>query len=199
MLTRRKRTKVKKTNKPPRKGHASLKKKYQKICKRECKKNYPIDLCGYKDNIWCENKDGLKIKHNLSKNDNLRNMALITSKNHRNQTLENLIQKINPNKTIRMGSVGCKIASIIRGESDLYISLSLPGQSSPKDWDFAAPEALIKAAGGAITNLDNQELSYGKLNFEQGGIIIASNNAIIHKNICFSIREIIEKNQIYPI
>ena len=154
---------------------------------------------GYKDNIWCENKDGLKIKHNLSKNDNLRNMALITSKNHRNQTLENLIQKINPNKTIRMGSVGCKIASIIRGESDLYISLSLPGQSSPKDWDFAAPEALIKAAGGAITNLDNQELSYGKLNFEQGGIIIASNNAIIHKNICFSIREIIEKNQIYPI
>ena len=53
MLTRRKRTKVKKTNKPPRKGHASLKKKYQKICKRECKKNYPIDLCGYKDNI-CE-------------------------------------------------------------------------------------------------------------------------------------------------
>ena len=40
-----------------------------------------------------------------------------------------------------MGSIGCKIASILRGDSDIYITLSLPGKSSPKDWDFAAPEA----------------------------------------------------------
>ena len=53
-----------------------------------------------------------------------------------------------------MGSIGCKIASIIRGESDIYISLSLPGKSSPKDWDFAAPEAILKAAGGgSITKI----------------------------------------------
>lgn len=154
---------------------------------------------GYKDIVWCEKKNGLKIKPNLSKNENLRNMVLVTSKNHRNQSLKNLIQKINFNKTIKMGSVGCKIASIIRGESDLYISLSLPGKSSPKDWDFAAPAAILKAAGGAITNLNNQELSYGKLNYEQGGIIIASNNAKIHEKICLSVREIIDKNQIYPL
>ena len=62
-----------------------------------------------------------------------------------------LYSEINFKKVINMGSVGCKIASIIRGESDIYISLSLPGKSSPKDWDFAAPEAILKAAGGAIT------------------------------------------------
>ena len=59
-----------------------------------------------------------------------------------------------------MGSIGCKIASIIRGESNIYICLSLPGKSCPKDWDFAAPEAILKAAGGAITNLNNEELIY---------------------------------------
>ena len=75
-----------------------------------------------------------------------------------------------------MGSIGCKIASILGGKSDLYICLSLPGNSSPKDWDLAAPEAILINAGGAITNLDNQELSYGRSNFEQGGIIVASNN-----------------------
>ncbi len=144
-------------------------------------------------------KDGSKINHNLSKNEVLRNMVLVTSKNHKNQTLNNLIQKINFNKTIMMGSIGCKISSILRGESDVYISLSLPGKSSPKDWDFAAPEAILKAAGGAITNLDNQELSYGKFNFEQSGIIVASNNAHNHQKICLSIKEIIEKYQIYPL
>ena len=48
---RRKMTKTDKAGKPPRKGHATLKKKYQKICKKACKKDYPIDPCDYKDNI----------------------------------------------------------------------------------------------------------------------------------------------------
>ena len=91
-----------------------------------------------------------------------------------------------------MGSIGCKIASIVRGDSDIYICFSLPGKSSPKDWDFAAPEAILRSAGGAITTLDSRELIYGKSNFAQGGVIIASNNAVNHKNICLEIKEIIE-------
>ena len=58
-----------------------------------------------------------------------------------------------------MGSIGCKIASIIRGESDIYIALSLPGKTVLKDWDFAAPEAILRAAR-SIT-IDNEELIYG--------------------------------------
>ena len=102
-------------------------------------------------------------------------------------------------KNINIGSVGCKIASIIRGESDIYISLSLPGKSSPKDWDFAAPEAILKAAGGAITKINNQALFYGKPNFEQGGIIIATNNNLKHESICSQLIELIKKYELYPI
>jgi len=72
-------------------------------------------------------------------------------------------------------------------------------KSSPKDWDFAAPESILKAAGGAITNLDNQELSYGKNNFEQRGIIVATNNRKTHGSICLEIKKIIENNKIYPL
>ena len=98
-----------------------------------------------------------------------------------------------------MGSIGCKIASIVQGKSDIYICLSLPGKSSPKDWDFAAPESILKAAGGAITNLDNKELTYGQTSFQQGGIIIATNNRHTHRNICSEIKKIIEDNSIYPL
>lgn len=153
----------------------------------------------YDNNIWCEKKDGSRIKPDLSENKSLNKMILVTSKNHRNPTLKNLIQKTGFHKVILMGSIGCKIASILKGQSDIYVSLSLPEQSSPKDWDFAAPQAILKAAGGAITDLDNKELTYGKSNFEQGGIIIASNNAKNHKKICLEIREIIERYQIYPL
>ena len=98
-----------------------------------------------------------------------------------------------------MGSIGCKIASIVSGESDIYICLSLPGKSSPKDWDFAAPESILKKAGGAITNLDNEELTYGQNNFEQGGIIVASSNKNTHQHICTEIKKIIEDEGIYSL
>ena len=147
---------------------------------------------------WCEKRDGSKYEPILLNNKNLQEMTLVTSKNHGNETLKNLIQKINFRKVEIMGSIGCKIASIVRGDSDIYICLSLPGKSSPKDWDFAAPESILKAAGGAITNLDNQELSYGKTCFEQGGIIVATNNNHLHENICLKIKEIIKKYDLYP-
>ena len=148
---------------------------------------------------WGEKRDGSLIEPNLSKNKSLQDMILVTSKNHNNETLKKLIQEIDLKKIIVMGSIGCKIASILRGESDLYICLSIPGKSSPKDWDFSAPEAVLNAAGGSITNLDKKELSYGNSNFEQGGIIIASSEKQMHTKLCHQIKEIIIKNKLYPL
>ena len=148
---------------------------------------------------WCEKRDGSKYKPMVLKSKNLQEMTLVTSKNHGNQILQNLIKKINFNKVEIMGSIGCKLASIVRGDSDIYICLSLPEKSSPKDWDFAAPESILNAAGGAITNLDNEPLIYGKTSFEHGGIIVATNNRDTHGSICLEIKKIIEVNGIYPL
>ena len=153
----------------------------------------------FEDKVWFENKEGSKFKVNLNKNKTLQEMTLVTSKNHRNEALKNLIQKIKFKEVMIMGSVGCKIASIVRGESDIYICLSLPGKSCPKDWDFAAPSAILKAAGVAITNINNKELSYNESNFEQGGIIVASNNVNEHSSLCIEIKKVIKKYEIYPI
>ena len=150
-------------------------------------------------NAWSERRDGYKNKIKVKNNKTLQEMTLVTSKNHRNKILENLIDKVNFKKVNVMGSIGCKIASIIRGESDIYISLSLPGKSSPKDWDFAAPEAILRAAGGSITNLENEDLTYENQSFNQGGIIIASNNKQNHQEVCLQIKEIIERYNIYPL
>ena len=151
------------------------------------------------EEVWCEKRSGSKFKPNVSLNKELKDMTLVISKNHGNETLKNLIEKVDFKEVKIMGSIGCKIASIIRGESDIYISLSLKGKSAPKDWDFAAPHALLKAAGGAITNLDNQELIYNNSNFEQRGVIIATSNRKSHKEICSQVKKIIEEFDIYPL
>ena len=81
----------------------------------------------------------------------------------------------------------------------IYISLSLPGKSSPKDWDLAAPEAILKGSGGLITDINNRELLYGKTKFEQSGILIASNNSEDHYKICFEVKKIIKEYDLYPL
>ena len=153
----------------------------------------------YGEKVWVEKKNGSKFKASLPNKKNLQDLVLVTSKNHGNNTLNKLIEKIKFKKVIIMGSIGCKITSIVRGESDIYICLSLPGKSSPKDWDFAAPHSILINAGGSITDIFNQELVYGKSNFEHNGIIVASRNVQTHKNICLKIKEIISKHQLYPL
>ena len=149
--------------------------------------------------VWCEDKSGARKEVKFSNNFSLKDMTIVTSKNHRNKKLQDLIDKLGFKKSLVMGSIGCKIASIVRGESDIYISLSLPGKSAPKDWDFAAPEIILRQAGGAITNLYNEELSYNNQNFRQEGIVIASNNIKNHKIICLEIQKVIQKYNIFPL
>ena len=43
------------------------------------------------------------------------------------------------------------------------------------------------------------ELLYGKSNFEQGGIIVASNNQLTHEKVCLEIKEIIKRSNLYPL
>ena len=150
------------------------------------------------DMVWCENRNKEYKKTNLSRKHNLRDMTIVTSKNHSNNVLQSLIKKVKFKEVIVMGSIGCKIASILRGESDIYICISLPGKSAPKDWDLAAPAAALKAAGGAITNINNEDLTYGNSNFTQNGIIIASSNYDNHKKICSEIKGIINQFDLCP-
>ena len=146
--------------------------------------------------VWCESNSKSLLNSNLSKIKNLDEMTLVSSRNHNNENLKKLLDKIKFKKKIVMGSIGCKIASIIRGESDIYLSYTPFGGNGPKDWDFAAPEAILIAAGGSITNVDNNELTYGSNKLIHNGLIVASSNKENHGEICKKIKNIILENNL---
>ena len=142
---------------------------------------------------WCESLKSNKQKYKEPNCKNINEIKILTSKSHFHAQLEFLLKGLRPLEVIGMGSVGYKVKSILRGEADLYISYSLPGGSSPKDWDMAAPEALIRGAGGYFTDLNFKNLEFLKDdNYQQGGIVIASMNKN-HKNLCSKILEILEQ------
>ena len=56
----------------------------------------------------------------------------------------------------RSGSAALDLCSIAAGRAELYFELRL----SP--WDFAAGALLVKEAGGRVTTVDGQEITYDK-------------------------------------
>jgi len=130
---------------------------------------------------WYENRDGFKKNISFSKRQDISELVLVSSKNHQQSKLQNLLSSLCFAETKKIGSVGCKVASILRGEADVYISLS--GKTSPKDWDMAAPHALIEAAGGKFSHADGTNLIYQKTNYSQSGCLIASHGKS-HQKIC---------------
>ena len=130
---------------------------------------------------WCEKRDGLKKHISFSKRIKTSELVLVSSKNHQESTLQKLLSNLCFAEIKQIGSVGCKVASILRGESDVYISLS--GKTSPKDWDMAAPHVLIEAAGGMFTHADGRNLVYKNKGYSQSGCLIASHGKS-HEQIC---------------
>jgi 3'(2'), 5'-bisphosphate nucleotidase len=54
-----------------------------------------------------------------------------------------------------------KFCLLAAGEADLY-----PRFGRTMEWDTAAGDAVLRAAGGKVTDLENRPLSYGKPGFE---------------------------------
>ena len=130
---------------------------------------------------WFENRDGSKKHFSFSERKDISKLILVSSKNHQQSKLNNLLSNLCFGETKKIGSVGCKVASILRGEADVYISLS--GKTAPKDWDMAAPHALIEAAGGMFSHADGENLIYQEINYSQSGCLIASHGKS-HQEIC---------------
>jgi len=130
---------------------------------------------------WCENRSGDRRPASLSPRRELGELVLVASRNHRDQRLEALVADLALGASRAIGSVGGKVAMILRGEADLYLSLS--GKSAPKDWDMAAPEAVLRAAGGAFSHADGRALRYNDGDIRQAGCLIASHGAS-HRELC---------------
>lgn len=130
---------------------------------------------------WRENRAGQQTPASLSPRRSLGELVLVASRNHRDQRLEQLLEALALGDTKAIGSVGGKVATILRGETDLYISLS--GKSAPKDWDMAAPEAVLRAAGGAFSHADGRALRYNDGDIRQAGCLIASHGPS-HRELC---------------
>lgn len=97
-------------------------------------------------------------------------LTIAVSRNHRGSRHDELIRRLGIAREVTTGSVGLKIGLIVDQKADLYIE---PGDKTWA-WDSCAPEAVITAAGGAMTDLAGRPLVYDPTALSNRGGLFAA-------------------------
>ena len=87
------------------------------------------------------------------------NPVVIASRSHRDAESDAFIAALRPSRTASAGSA-LKFGLLARGEVDLY-----PRFGRTMEWDTAAGQAILEAAGGHVRDLSGRALRYGKAGF----------------------------------
>lgn len=83
-------------------------------------------------------------------------LTVVTSRNHDDPAeMQKFLENYKVEKLIRYGS-SLKICAVAAGKADLY-----PRLGPTCEWDTAAGDAVLRAAGGCLTDFDGVPLTYG--------------------------------------
>ena len=100
-------------------------------------------------------------------------MRLAASRSHRSPRMDTVVRAFGFREEVRRGSVGVKVGLICERQCDLYIHLS----PRTKQWDTCAPEAVLREAGGRLTDLWGEPYRYNTERVANSNGIVATNGA----------------------
>lgn len=83
-------------------------------------------------------------------------LRVVASKSHMNEETMQFIDRLGPHVVVQAGS-SLKFCRVAEGAADVY-----PRLGPTCEWDTAAAQAIVEAAGGHVTRLDGTPLDYGK-------------------------------------
>ena len=126
----------------------------------------------YGDDFSFELINGEPIKLDNSKNFDKNEIKFVSYSNKIKPEINEIYKKLNVKKYVRMKS-SLKFCVIAAGEYDGYVA-----EPRACEWDIAAGHAILKHAGGLITDFENNEILYGKKNFKNPSIILKSSRLI---------------------
>jgi 3'(2'), 5'-bisphosphate nucleotidase len=126
----------------------------------------------YDNNQSFELINGKSIKLECKKDFNKNEITFVSYSNKIKPEIEKIHKKLNVKKFVRMKS-SLKFCVIAAGEYEGYVA-----EPRACEWDIAAGHAILKHAGGNVTDFDGNEILYGKKNFKNPSLILKSKNIL---------------------
>ena len=121
--------------------------------------------------------DGEWKKISVTKVTELSKCRIVGSRHHLSDKEKSFIKKLGIEDFTSMGS-SLKVGKISSGEAEAYIT----NTNKMKEWDSAASYCIISEAGGKMTDMLGNDITYNnKEVFHQNGILVT--NGLIHDKI----------------
>jgi len=83
-------------------------------------------------------------------------VRVVGSRSHRGPDLDGYLERLGPHEMVPMGS-SLKFCIVAEGNADVY-----PRLGPTSEWDTAAAEAVLTAAGGRVVANDGEPIAYNK-------------------------------------
>lgn len=96
---------------------------------------------------------------------------VVGSRSHRNLAVEQALAALGARELVALGSAGLKAAAVAHGTVDAYVAPHYAG----KRWDACAPDALISAAGGKLSDSRGEAFDYRSAALDNDRGVVASN------------------------
>lgn len=106
------------------------------------------------------------------------------SRSHHSPVVDGIKDALGIRKSIQSGSVGLKVGLLVDGLAHFYIH---PGAKTCQ-WDTCAPQAILEAAGGRMTDRNGEPLTYNALEIRNLKGIIAT-NGVIHDRVIEEVKK----------
>ena len=126
----------------------------------------------YGENLAFELINNRPVRLDCSKAFDKDNIKFVTYSNKIKSEIEKIHKKLNVKKIVKMKS-SLKFCVIAAGEYDGYVA-----EPRASEWDIAAGHAILKHAGGKITDFNDNEIFYGKKGFKNPSLILKSKNIL---------------------
>jgi 3'(2'), 5'-bisphosphate nucleotidase len=105
-------------------------------------------------------------------------MIIAESRSHRSARVGAIRERLGIRESILTGSVGLKIGIVCEGRAHLYVHTG----HRTHLWDTCGPEAILREAGGRMTDVSNNPLRYDTPEVKNLHGIIAT-NSVIHDRV----------------
>ena len=113
-----------------------------------------------------EESENNKIILNCKKKNKSKKIIAVSNSLKPSEEIINIHKKFMVDKFINMRS-SYKFCVIASGEYDLYVA-----KARAFEWDIAAGHAIVKHAGGIVTDHENNEFKYGKENYKNTSLLV---------------------------
>lgn len=81
---------------------------------------------------------------------------ITTTRSHSNTNVQAAINALKPDEVIHVGGAGYKVILLLEGKAHAYVFAS----QGCKKWDTCAPEAVLHACGGTLTDFYGEKYAY---------------------------------------